>query len=275
MGGFFPGFPETSLRAVVYVSEMTERETTHGSTQPGDAAEAAKATSFWLDAAAAFAYPLRGRGAFMLAMAAVVLTLFSWGQAFLAFIPFGFAIVLATWFSIMGYLTLFLVNVLTDTALGSDEPPDWPTGLDGAGRAVWLAVSAGVLSLGPAAGVHLAGVWGDPSWKPLVWPLLAGGLAVMPMNLLSVLLHDSPEGLSPLRTVPAIIRTLPAYLAVVVMVLVAGALGWLSAGAVVDWLGWPGVAVGVFLQLACLMVAARVLGLLYRHYRDRLGWVVQ
>ncbi len=254
---------------------MTERETTHDSTQPGDAAEAAKATRFWLDAAAAFAYPLRGRGAFMLAVAAVGLTLFSWSQVLLMFIPFGSVMVLAVWLSIVGYLTLFLVNVLTDTALGSDEPPDWPTGLDGAGRAVWLAVSAGVLSLGPAVGVHLAGVWGDSSWTSLFWPLLVGGLAVMPMNLLSVLLHDSPEGLSPLRTVPAIIRTLPAYLAVVAMVLAAGVLGWLSAGTAVDWLGWPGVAVGVFLQLACLMVAARVLGLLYRHYRDRLGWVVQ
>jgi hypothetical protein len=201
----------------------------------------------------------------------------------LALIVVPFALPLGLSFSMtLGYLFLFLGQVLVESALGEDDHPRWPEWdrfriIEGLGRLVWaaligLAVGAGPIVLyreycGPIDPVDLFVLAG--------LALVAVGYAQMAM--VAALVHQSLLAANPITVVRAIVRLgraylLPCAVSGVVLMLV-GAL-WFSVLFRSPSIGLAALGLWAFwvLSLYGAMVALRVLGLTYYRHAERLGW---
>ncbi|MFW6062165.1 MAG: hypothetical protein ACOC93_05090, partial [Planctomycetota bacterium] len=129
------------------------------------------------------------------------------------------------------------------------------------------ALPAGLYVLGGAAdlwAVHDAG-------RSL---LVALGGALLPMAMLSVAMHQSTLGLDPRVLLPAIIRTLPAYLTLLGFLVLATWLMGMVFVLVPD-LAIIGGGLAMLVVLYFVMVLMYGIGLIYRVYRSGLGWVVE
>jgi hypothetical protein len=180
------------------------------------------------------------------------------------------------------YLFAFMLRLITSSAAGENEPPDWPDLSDlwdDVLRPMFLVVGTIALPLLPVsiywiywaanvregdAGLEFAG---DLTLLRLL-AVLAG--LYIPMALLSVAMEDHLRGLNPVRVLTSIGKVFVPYLLVCgVMVLVI--LGILS----LDYLPrirvvTPVLSSVVFLYL--VMIEMRLIGLLYHAYRFRLNW---
>jgi hypothetical protein len=215
------------------------------------------------------AYPFRGTGIPILIGGAAMLAAVDLLQsAPIPFLGLFFGVVAGT------YICAYLFEMILDSADGQDAPPDWPavtSPYDDLIRPFLMIVGTALGSFVPVI-IYFVVTGVDDGVTPLAWALLAAGVAYFPMALLSVAIRDSLIGLNPVWVLPGILRTLPLYL--LVLVLMSGT--WLGAHAltvaipdvpVVKWL------VLNLLLLYVLMVLARLLGLLYWHGRNRLGWI--
>jgi hypothetical protein len=112
-----------------------------------------------------------------------------------------------------------------------------------------------------------------------LFPALAFGAFYLPMALLAVAVTDNFLGLSPHVVVPSILRTFAPYcvtfVLLVVLVTVRFAGGLAAREVPVEQLPLKILVTVVmeFFSLYLLMVEMRILGLLFRSYRDRLGWI--
>jgi len=109
--------------------------------------------------------------------------------------------------------------------------------------------------------------------KLLLLPLIFLGLFYFPMAVLAVAMHDSVTALNPIFVLHSIFKIPGPYVtACLVLGVVVGVdLAAESMLGVVTVPIIPGVLIG-FVSLYFLIVEARILGLLYFVYRDRLQW---
>jgi hypothetical protein len=112
-------------------------------------------------------------------------------------------------------------------------------------------------------------------WMALAVGFLVLGLMYYPMALLSVAMFDSYTAVNPLRVVPAMAKLPLQYLVVLVVLgILFGVRTALDLALVHLPVAWE-VAVYLpieFFTFYCLIVNARILGLLYKSNAAKLGW---
>jgi hypothetical protein len=203
----------------------------------------------------ALTFPFRGVGKYMLIIGGVLSLVLSVAALF----PF-LGIVIAIGAS--GYFAAYYFDIVNSTASGKDEACDWPEFRDFWSDLVgpWLCwLSSFVFSFAPLFAVLF---FFEPPGVIHV-ALLIVGFAHLPMALLSVAIFKTMRAAFWLNTIPAVMRCLPQYAVLVVI------LGFLTiANALVDRVlsavpvaGW---FLGFFLGMYALMVSARLIGLFYR-----------
>jgi hypothetical protein len=227
--------------------------------------------SYYRQIPTVFGYPFNKSGIIMLVVGSVLFTVLDFLSAFSFYIGMiG-----------MAYLFAYMQKVISHSAQGDDEIPPWPELSD-----FWndillpclLFIGCFVVSLGPGLALIFFGRE-DPAMVIGGFVLLGLGALYFPMALLAAAVTDNFLSLSPHVILPSIFRVFLPY---VVTVLVLGMLA--SAGFGAQWFAEQmagndfALKAAVllplgFLSLYLLTVEMRLLGLMFRAYRHRLGWL--
>jgi FHA domain len=216
-----------------------------------------------------FGYPFKSKGIILLVLGAVVFL-------FLEFLSgWSFLIKIIS----TGYFFAYMQRIVAFTAQGEDEMPDFPEFGEWWSDIILpylLFVATMLASFLPALVFFfsLRGSFDEPLVLGLFFALLGMALIYYPMALLAVAVSDSFVALSPHIVLPSICRVFLPYL--VTLLLLAG-LAAVRFGTewglkLVDVPVLPTVVTG-FLSLYLFVVMMRVLGLLFRCHRARLGWL--
>jgi hypothetical protein len=225
--------------------------------------------NFYRSLPGALAYPFERHGIILLILGAFVFL-------FLEFLSrFSWILSIIT----TGYLFAYMQKVILCSAQGEDEMPDFPEFGEWWSDIILpflLFTGTVVVVFLPAIVVFFlfnADLESPEMGVAIIAALVFGGI-YFPMALLAVAISDSFVALSPHIVVPAMIRIFVPYL---VTCLVLGLLFGVRVGAhfameFVNLPILPTVVLG-FISLYLLMVNMRVLGLLFRSYRHKLGWL--
>ncbi len=230
----------------------------------------------------AFKYPFKGDGIIVIGAGTILLLVVDgarWVSKF-AFIYGLIAVILLTIFG-TGYLTAFLRRVITSTAQGEEEMPEWPE-LEDFSSDVFAPfmqlIGTVVFCFAPTIGLTIyaaVGSGGDSSW--LGWATTASmiaGCVYFPMAFTAVAMCDSVVAVNPLVVVPSIMKVLRQYLLTVLVLAAILLVRWLFHRLLATLLPIPLVPaiIASLIGLYLLVVEMRILGLLYRNNKDELGW---
>ena len=234
--------------------------------------------SFYSRIPGAFVYPFKKSGIILLTIGSLLFLVLQLISRVGSLFGLGMTVI-AT-----GYLFAYMQKIIAHSAQGEDEMPDFPDISD-----IWsdivlpfllFAGTIFVSFLPVIVAFSLRAKYPDTSF--LIWlPLAATALAAFywPMALLAVAVTDNFLALSPHVVLPSIVRVFLPYL--VTFVLLSVLFGLRVAGGIVEDLvplqqfvlkSLITVAMG-FISLYLLTVEMRLLGVLFRAYRARLGWV--
>lgn len=212
-------------------------------------------------------YPLRGFGAYIILGGALFFAVCTW----IATLS-GFGMLLI--FGIGGYQLCYAFEVLARTAGGETTPPDWPAFnnfREEILKPLILGGGAVIISLLPYIALRYWMYFKNVESTGLLDILLYIGLAYLPMAMISVVLHDGLSGVWPGYVLPAIAKTFPSYVLILLCIGLCAAISW-AVGLLIhaipilsSFLNWL-----VFLYLT--MAVMHVLGLLYRTHTRRIGW---
>jgi len=246
------------------------------------------ARGFWGDAILSFIVPFRGSGPFLFGLL-VLMHIFHW------LLGFGGAFGFAGRVIITGWLCGYYLNVVLETCAGQDELPSFTIteGVwDDILRPTFLFLGGTVVALLPMlvwlAGVYLRdGILGGVNDGLVGLVLLGVGLFFWPMTILTISVHGfsirmlryDQQGLS-------IARAFPQYLVIWILLIALTAGWWVSIVATVTLtgiLGLRSISVAIlvlvtgtaFFQGYFATVGMRIIGLYYRHYKDRFTWVAE
>jgi len=243
---------------------------------------------FWLDAALSFTIHFRGAGPFLFGFVVLMLII----NGILGYAG-GFG--LAGRIIVSGWICSYLLSIVQETCSGSDELPVfsltegmWEEVI----RPLLLFIGGSVLVFAPllvwwllllSVGSVLGGL-GDLLISVV---LLAGGLFLWPMTLLTLAIHGfSMNVLRYDKQLVTIFRAFPAYLAIGLMlaVVAGGTVGSFTAtSTIATSLGIKDFATSllflifgtsVFLSYFSL-AAMRIIGLFYRHYKRHFVWIAE
>jgi len=226
--------------------------------------------SFYRQLPGAFAYPFNKRGFLLLAIGTFFFLILAVALKFA--LIFRIAIAVFTY----GYLFAYMQRIISASAQGEDDVPEFPDVTE-----IWsdivlpflLFTGTFVATFAPPIAIFIF----MRESEMLGIALIATGIVCalyFPMALLAVAVTDSFLALSPHVVFPSIVRVFVPYLVacVVLGIIVAVRFGmeWAADFIPVPFL--PTVLVG-FVSLYLLVVEMRILGLLFRSYRGRLGWL--
>ncbi len=230
--------------------------------------------SWWYYVADAWRYPLRGDAKWTLLL---WLALNTFIAPFLCLAPlFGLFVP----FVMLGLLVLYEFELVRQSAFDAEADPrlpgweDWHESvLRPLGLLLAIVVGSGI----PFFAVALPDLLLDmPGWWLYVdYAGLALSLFMLPINMLAVAASDSPAGINPKFTFPAVLRIPLPYTVCAgfcALCLIAGdRMGsrlTLGMGG-----GFLGIFAGRAVWLYGVTVAARALGTLHYAYSDRMGWL--
>jgi len=238
---------------------------------------------FWSQLTGAFKYPFKGDGVVLICAGTILFLLVDgarWISKF-ALIYGLIAFILLTIFG-TGYLTAYLRRVISSTAQGDDEMPEWPEIQDYASDVFvpfMQFIGAVVFCFAPMIGLTIYALVrsseGDSSW--LGWATTASmicGCVYFPMAFTAVAISDSVFGVNPLVVIPSIMKVIGQYLLTVVVLAVILLVRWLFhrlLGTILPVPLLPTVITSL-IGLYLLVVEMRILGLLYRTNKEKLGW---
>ena len=252
--------------------------------------------TFWADATDSLAMPFRGNGPMIL----LVATIGAVGLQILASLPLVSAFTFAGGVFYGAWLMELFVSTLEETCRGEDVLPS--PSLTG-GSATWGSIFARMMTIfGTLAWsavpwmAYRLTIW---LWHPLLgesgdslmlWGLLGLGAFLWPMTILTAtILGLGADSLRHDRLLLSIARMFGPYVVIWVMVFAALA-GWVCLPMMLAAFrrhseSYPGFgAIGIKLillafisaaQTYLLLVAMRLIGLLYRHYKHKLPWVAE
>lgn len=219
--------------------------------------------NFYAKIPGAFLYPLKGW--------ATVLLIF--GGIFFHITALASHFSMRAWLAglaVMGYLCVYLLKIVSRTALGEDELPNWPSLSEGLVGTFFLFIFTFLLMSLPILGYGAAVIWLDAPLRFLILPIYFTGF-LMPMALLRVAMFQSLSALNPIRLIGSIaVAPTPYVWTVVMLFLLVLARSATGVGTMlVPWVGgWLESLVGFYL----LIVEVRILGLLYWAYESRYDW---
>jgi hypothetical protein len=254
--------------------------------------------SFFSQLPGAFVYPVKGFGPLVLILSAILLlglSFFMPGEFHYGYIPARGSWTLALGLLYMGYLFAFMQSIIHSTAIGEDEMAGLPS-LANFWEDILLPglqfLGLTLISFGPAIGIAaymIFGPHGDGVALP-VGVLLAAfvfGVIYFPMAFLAVAMLDSVMAANPIQIVPSIIRVPVEYLVtctvlgIVVALPPIGdrllkfmfplALSTRDMGMMFGYLA--SIVFWKLFALYLLVVGVRILGLLFRCKREKLGWL--
>ena len=176
-----------------------------------------------------------------------------------------------------GYLFNYAKSVITTTANGREEPPDWPDFTDWKDDIVMPYIqmlALLILTLGPAYIIGILRPGTGFQAQVAFFAALSLGAFLAPMGMLALAMFDSLRALNPIALVWSIMRVPGPYIVAAASFEVVIVLNW-----VVDRVIGPMVRVPIvpgviasFLSLYLLLVGMHMLGLLYASYREEFGW---
>ena len=192
------------------------------------------------------------------------------------------ALILLTIFG-TGYLTAFLRRVITSTVDGDEEMPEWPEMQDFSSDVFapfMQLIGTVIFCFAPMIGLTvyaLGGSHGDSAW--LGWATTAAmlfGCVYFPMAFTAVAMTDSVLAVNPMVIIPSIMKVLRQYVLTVVVLAAILLARWLLHRLLDRILPIPllPTIITSLIGLYLLVVEMRILGLLYRSNKDRLGWYV-
>jgi len=236
--------------------------------------------SFYAQLPGAFVYPLRRNGLILLILGSVLFAILGFLSGFGGPGRGGIFSLLVTVFS-TGYLFAYMQRMIAHTAQGDDELPDFPDVTEWWADILYpffLFLGCFLVSFAPAilAGIATAG----SDYAALaVLTMVALGALYLPMALLAVAVSDNFIALSPHIVLPSIFRVFVPYLVTLVFLAFLVGIGFaldtaedlVPISQVLLKIGATFMA--AFVSLYLLSVKMRVLGLLFRSYRARLGWL--
>lgn len=176
-----------------------------------------------------------------------------------------------------GYLFSYAKSIITSTAGGRHEPPDWPDFSDWKDDIVvpYLQLLAlAVLSFGPAC---ILGLWRSGSEiyaRVAFFAALGFGAMIAPMGMLALSMFDTVTALNPIALAWSILRVPLDYLVAAAAFELVLVFHWFAEGALRSWLPVPLVPdlISSFLYLYLIVSGMRILGLLYLVRSEDLGW---
>jgi hypothetical protein len=238
--------------------------------------------SFASQIAGAFKYPFKGDGVVLICVGTILFLVVDgarWVSRF-AFIYGLIAVILLTIFG-TGYLTAFLRRVITSTAAGDEEMPEWPEMEDFSSDVFapfMQLIGTVVFCFAPMIGLTIYALGagpGDSSW--LGWATTTAmlfGCVYFPMAFTAVAMSDSVLAVNPMVVIPSIMKVLRQYVLTVVVLAVILLARWLLHSLLEKILPVPllPTIITSLIGLYLLVVEMRILGLLYRSNKDRLGW---
>jgi len=241
--------------------------------------------SFWADLAASFLFFLDGGN---MVMFLVVILIGVW-DALVSFAPLFISLIGHV--VLNGYLCAFYMGTVLESASGEDELPGVSISnvFDDLFMPLVRFLGTWLIVLLPAFIAMMATLKGcdgpvdelEANWG-LVTGLAVAGLAVWPVVVLGVAISGTLKGMLPHTAIRTILAAPLPYLAILATLVVA-ALIRVFAAEVPGWLGLPptsGVVIGtavlaVVAGVYSMIVAMRVIGLYYRHYKHRFPWTAE
>jgi hypothetical protein len=226
--------------------------------------------SFYRQLPGAFLYPFNKRGMLLLSMGAIFFLILELALRFALL----FKILIAVF--TYGYLFAYMQRIISASAQGEDNVPDFPDVTEFWSDIILpFLLFAGTFAVAFAPPIAMAVLTRESEW---FWLAMAPTIVIcalyFPMALLAVAVTDNFLALSPHVVLPSIARVFVPYLVawLILAVLVGIRFGGEWAMELVPVPFLPAVLMG-FISLYLLVVEMRVLGLLFRTYRGRLGWL--
>jgi hypothetical protein len=176
-----------------------------------------------------------------------------------------------------GYLFAYAKSIITTTAEGRKDPPDWPEFSDWKEDILVPYVqllALVVLCFGPAL---IIGVWrpGTETEARIAYLTALGfGVFFAPMGMLALAMFDTLAVLNPIALTWPILRAPLHYLVAAVAFEGVFLLYWFFAGSLRARVPVPFLPdlISSFLNLYLISVGMRILGLLYVSNQDKFGW---
>jgi DNA-directed RNA polymerase subunit RPC12/RpoP len=188
--------------------------------------------------------------------------------------PFGFFIRIPGFFVIVviqAYFLWYIPQCIQDSALGGVRAPETVSQAPGLwDMNVQLARTLACMAVAtlPVMIYSITTQRVDETF----WLLLAFAAVICPMALLSVTMHDSIGGLNPLILIPSVLRTLPSY---TILVLVLGSMVFLAVRIGLVLGEDPGLSFAFRIAMYHpILVAAHLLGRFYWRKKQKLDWFV-
>jgi len=252
------------------------------STAVAVAAKAAEPVRFYSELPKALAYPLVGRGKFVILGGAIFFFVIGIVQKLAMMAPISYmgTMAFAATFALSCIIFAYMFDVIGHSAGGDEEPPSWP-GVTNIGSDLILPffkfIGALLFSLTPAIVLRLLigleYVEATPFMLSLMYLWFGVGLFYFPMCLLATAIFDGIAGYNPARILRAIFKVAPAYMICVVFMAVV-LVGSVFVG---KYIAVPlpviGPLIGGAFMIYIMMVEMRIIGLLYAAYKDRLAWL--
>ena len=219
----------------------------------------------------AFLYPVRGRGKYMLVAWGVFVTVAN----IVAFMASFFGIIIIALLVI--YQFAYLIRIISSTAAGETDPPDWPEltdAWDDILHPLLLVIATLIICIFPTL-IYLVKVTSsraNPSEDPITFALMCLGVLYLPMGLIAVALWETRTALNPILIITSIIRVMPFY----VVAAFAGVSVFAISIVISRYVNLPipiiGPVVSGAVSLYFLMVEMRICGLIYWCHEEKLAW---
>ena len=174
-----------------------------------------------------------------------------------------------------GFFSSYYIDIVGFTMTHNDEVPDWPSLTD-----FWNDIITPffricgliVLSFWPVVLVPFLVGTESPQFTPVLIGVIALGCLYFPMAVIALQAFGTLGGAMPYVVIPAVIRAMPEYfLGVVALVMVfVGCTLVEILTAEIPVAGW---VLTPLIGLYGLMCQARLIGLIYRRYEDKIGWL--
>ncbi len=212
-------------------------------------------------------YPLTGGGLFMLGVGAVFFSVL------LFFSSYAFLVGMIGYVFVGGYLSSFMMKIVSHTADGEIDLPDWPDisdWWDDIISPMFEMILVTLISYLPLVAYILYGVSTRGLSPVAVLALLIIGTLYEPMALISMSIHRSAGALNPVSLTAAILKVPKDYLIACSVLFLIFVLKWLFLYYIPIPLFGP--FIDNFIMLYLFVVEMRMLGLIYYTNRTKFEW---
>jgi hypothetical protein len=239
-------------------------------------AASAEDRGFFARLPSAFIYPFLGTGVLVLIFATILFAL-------LGAVSGIFSILLTM--AAVGYLFLFMQNIIQATANHEDQMPGMPD-FDGLFGAFFTMAGTVVFCFSLPIGLLIARLCDVPIPTSFLIGSMFLSWLYFPMAFLAVAMNDSVMAANPMVVIPAILKVPGQY--IVTALLLCGVFGFRLLGDTlasvagdasmstrdmsVMFIAFGFRAVWAFISLYLLTVGMRIMGILYVTQKHKLGW---